>query len=65
MPDVVRISTFYGSTPVGKDAEILQDKTKCPHIIVTTPGWFNALVRDKVLDAKSMKYFAFDLDFSQ
>jgi hypothetical protein len=32
------------------DAELLKDKSKCPHIIVATPGHLNALVRDKVLD---------------
>jgi ATP-dependent RNA helicase UAP56/SUB2 len=59
MPDI-HVSTFYGSTIVGKDAKILRDKTKCPHIVVTTPGWFNALARDKVLDAKSVKHFILD-----
>ncbi|KAK7001912.1 P-loop containing nucleoside triphosphate hydrolase protein [Favolaschia claudopus] len=32
MPDV-RVSTFYGGTPVAKDAETLRDKNKCPHIV--------------------------------
>ncbi|KAJ3724256.1 hypothetical protein DFJ43DRAFT_1157787 [Lentinula guzmanii] len=59
MPDV-RISTFYGGTPVSKDAETLRDKAKCPHIIVATPGRLNALVRDKVLDAKNVKHFVLD-----
>ena len=30
------------------DTELLKDKSKCPHIVVTTPGRLNA-VRDKVL----------------
>ncbi|KAF5392439.1 hypothetical protein D9757_002169 [Collybiopsis confluens] len=59
MPDV-RISTFYGGTPVSKDAEILRDKAKCPHIVVATPGRLNALARDKVLDAKNVKHFVLD-----
>ncbi|KAJ3802608.1 hypothetical protein GGU11DRAFT_813370 [Lentinula aff. detonsa] len=59
MPDV-RISTFYGGTPVSKDGEILRDKAKCPHIVVATPGRLNALVRDKVLDAKNVKHFVLD-----
>jgi len=59
MPDV-RVSTFYGGTPVTKDAEILRDKTKCPHIVVATPGRLNALARDKVLDAKNVKHFVLD-----
>ncbi|EGO02766.1 hypothetical protein SERLA73DRAFT_150394 [Serpula lacrymans var. lacrymans S7.3] len=59
MPDV-RVSTFYGGTPVAKDSEILRDKTKCPHIVVATPGRLNALARDKVLDAKNVKHFVLD-----
>ena len=59
MPDV-RVSTFYGGTLVAKDAEILRDKTKCPHIVVATPGRLNALARDKVLDAKNVKHFVLD-----
>ncbi|KAG6866253.1 Suppressor of the cold-sensitive snRNP biogenesis mutant brr1-1 [Blastosporella zonata] len=59
MPDV-RVSTFYGGTPVTKDAELLRDKTKCPHIVVATPGRLNALARDKVLDAKNVKHFVLD-----
>lgn len=59
MPDV-RVGTFYGGTLVAKDAEILRDKTKCPHIVVATPGRLNALARDKVLDAKNVKHFVLD-----
>ncbi|KAJ3575904.1 hypothetical protein NP233_g779 [Leucocoprinus birnbaumii] len=59
MPDV-RVSTFYGGTPVTKDAEVLRDKSKCPHIVVATPGRLNALARDKVLDAKNVKHFVLD-----
>ena len=59
MPDV-RVGTFYGGTPVTKDAEILRDKSKCPHIVVATPGRLNALARDKVLDAKNVKHFVLD-----
>jgi len=59
MPDV-RVSTFFGGTPVVKDAELLRDKTKCPHIVVATPGRLNALTRDKVLEAKSVKHFVLD-----
>lgn len=59
MPDV-RVSTFYGGTPVSKDAELLRDKAKCPHIVVATPGRLNALARDKVLDAKYVKHFVLD-----
>ena len=59
MPDV-RVSTFYGGTAVSKDTETLRDKSKCPHIVVATPGRLNALVRDKVLDAKNVKHFVLD-----
>ncbi|VDC01941.1 unnamed protein product [Peniophora sp. CBMAI 1063] len=59
MPDV-RVSTFFGGTPVSKDSELIKDKTKCPHIVVATPGRLNALVRDKVLDAKHVKHFVLD-----
>lgn len=59
MPDV-RVSTFYGGTPVTKDAELLRDKIKCPHIVVATPGRLNALVRDKLLDASKVKHFVLD-----
>ncbi|KAH9177063.1 P-loop containing nucleoside triphosphate hydrolase protein [Lactarius sanguifluus] len=59
MPDV-RVGTFFGGTPVSKDAELLKDKSKCPHIVVATPGRLNALVRDKVLDAKNVKHFVLD-----
>ncbi|KAH9486677.1 ATP-dependent RNA helicase SUB2 [Psilocybe cubensis] len=59
MPDV-RVSTFYGGTPVQKDADILRDKSKCPHIVVATPGRLNALTREKYLDAKNVKHFVLD-----
>ena len=59
MPDI-RTGVFYGGTPVQKDAELLKDKSKCPHIIVATPGRLNALARDKVLDAKHVKHFVLD-----
>ncbi len=57
----VRVGTFYGGgTPVTKDAEILRDKSKCPHIVVATPGRLNALARDKALDTKNVKHFVLD-----
>jgi hypothetical protein len=51
------LGTFLGGTPVSKDAELLKDKSKCPHIVVAAPGCLNALVRDKVLDAKKRQAF--------
>lgn len=59
MPEVT-ISTFYGGTPVSKDAEILKDKSKCPHIVVATPGRLNALVRDKTFVPTHVKHFVLD-----
>ncbi len=60
MPDV-RTAVFYGGTPVKADQEILADKTKCPHIVVGTPGRINGLVRDKSLNVgKSVKHFVLD-----
>jgi len=59
MPDV-RTSVFYGGSPISKDTETLRDKTKCPHIIVATPGRLNALGRDKILDPKHVKHFVLD-----
>ncbi|KAI0049096.1 P-loop containing nucleoside triphosphate hydrolase protein [Auriscalpium vulgare] len=59
MPDV-RIGTFFGGTPVSKDAELLQDKTKCPHIVIATPGRLNALVRHEIFDARNVKHFVLD-----
>jgi ATP-dependent RNA helicase UAP56/SUB2 len=43
----VLVGTFFGGT---LDAELLKDKSKCPHIVVATPSHLNALVRDKNLD---------------
>lgn len=59
MPDV-RTSVFYGGIPAKVDAEILRDKTKCPHIVVATPGRLNQLTRDKVFNAKHVKHFVLD-----
>jgi ATP-dependent RNA helicase UAP56/SUB2 len=30
---------------MSKDAELFKDKSKCPHIVVATPGRLNALVQ--------------------
>lgn len=59
MPDV-RTSVFYGGTPVREDQALLKDKSKCPHIIVGTPGRMNALTRDKMLKASGVKHFVLD-----
>lgn len=59
MPDV-RTAVFYGGTPVKADQELLADKTKCPHIVVGTPGRMNGLTRDKSLDGSKVKMFVLD-----
>jgi ATP-dependent RNA helicase UAP56/SUB2 len=59
MPNV-KTGVFYGGTPVKQDQEILKDKSKCPHIIVGTPGRLNALVRDKALNGSTVKMFVLD-----
>lgn len=56
----VKTGVFYGGTPVKQDQEILKDKTKCPHIVVGTPGRLNALVRDKALNGSTVKMFVLD-----
>lgn len=59
LPDV-RTAVFYGGTPTQKDIDIIKDKSKCPHIIVATPGRLNALVRDKHLRLGNVKTFVID-----
>jgi len=59
MPDV-RTAVFYGGTPITADRDMLKSKDKCPHIIVATPGRLNALIREKVLKASTVKNFVLD-----
>lgn len=59
LPDL-KVSVFYGGTPVQKDIEILSNKDTHPHIIVGTPGRINALVRDKKLRLSGLKHFVLD-----
>lgn len=56
----VRTSVFYGGTPISADVEILNNKEKCPHIVVGTPGRMMALVRDKHLNGSKVKHFVLD-----
>ncbi|KAF8266311.1 hypothetical protein EI94DRAFT_1851024, partial [Lactarius quietus] len=49
MPDIL-VGMFFDGTLILHTTEPLKDKSKCPHIIVATPGRLNALVQDKVLD---------------
>ncbi|KAI9014395.1 ATP-dependent RNA helicase uap56 [Phycomyces nitens] len=56
----IRTEVFYGGVPMTKDVETLKDKTKCPHILVGTPGRVLALVRDKYLKLGNVKHFVLD-----
>ncbi|CAO3588987.1 unnamed protein product [Absidia cylindrospora] len=59
LPDI-RTEVFYGGVPMTKDVETLKDKTKCPHILVGTPGRVLALVREKHLKLNNVKHFVLD-----
>lgn len=59
LPDI-RTEVFYGGVPMTKDVEILKDKSKCPHILVGTPGRVLALIRDKHLKLANVKHFVLD-----
>lgn len=59
MPDV-RTGVFYGGTSVKVDQDLLKNKDLCPHIIVGTPGRLGALVKDRSLNAKGVRYFVLD-----
>ncbi|KAI9317398.1 ATP-dependent RNA helicase uap56 [Dichotomocladium elegans] len=59
IPDI-RTEVFYGGIPTAKDVEILKSKTKCPHILVGTPGRVWGLVRDKHLKLSNVKHFVLD-----
>lgn len=59
LPDL-KVSVFYGGTPVQKDIDLLANKDTHPHIIVGTPGRIHALVRDKKLRLANLKHFVLD-----
>jgi hypothetical protein len=56
----VKTGVFYGGTPIQKDIEVIKNKETCPNIIVGTPGRLNALVRDNILNLRSIKSFVLD-----
>ncbi|KAI8067457.1 ATP-dependent RNA helicase uap56 [Gongronella butleri] len=56
----IRTEVFYGGVSINKDIEILKDKSKCPHILVGTPGRVLALIRDKHLKLANVKHFVLD-----
>ncbi|KAI9342116.1 ATP-dependent RNA helicase uap56 [Pilaira anomala] len=59
LPDI-RTEVFYGGVPMTKDIELLKDKSKCPHILVGTPGRVLALIREKHLKLANVKHFVLD-----
>ncbi|KAH3673210.1 hypothetical protein WICMUC_003828 [Wickerhamomyces mucosus] len=59
MPEV-RTAVFYGGTDIKKDAELLKNKDAAPHIIVSTPGRLNALLREKYIRLNNVKNFVID-----
>ncbi|KAJ1956907.1 Suppressor of the cold-sensitive snRNP biogenesis mutant brr1-1 [Dipsacomyces acuminosporus] len=59
LPDI-KTEVFYGGINIKKDQEILNDKEKCPNVIVGTPGRILALVREKTLRLSSVNSFVID-----
>ncbi|KAJ3187562.1 Suppressor of the cold-sensitive snRNP biogenesis mutant brr1-1 [Irineochytrium annulatum] len=57
MPDV-KTTVLYGGTSIQQNKDAL--KTEKPQIIVGTPGRVLALVREKILNLKSVKNFVLD-----
>ena len=49
---------FFGGVDVKENEKTL--KEDCPHIVVGTPGRINGLVRDKILDLRSVKFVILD-----
>lgn len=56
----IHTEVFYSGAPMSKDVEILSDKTRCPHILVGTPGRVLALIRDKHLRLSTLDHFVLD-----
>ncbi|KAJ1989189.1 Suppressor of the cold-sensitive snRNP biogenesis mutant brr1-1 [Coemansia umbellata] len=59
LPDI-KTSVFCGDESIKHDQEILNNKKKCPNIIVGTPGRILALVRDKALRLSNVSSFVVD-----
>lgn len=54
----IKVGVFFGGLPIQMDEDVL--KTRCPHIVVGTPGRILALVRSKKLNLKHLKHFILD-----
>ncbi|KAL1923309.1 uncharacterized protein VTP21DRAFT_8289 [Calcarisporiella thermophila] len=55
----IRTEVFYGGQPISRDQEILRDRTKCPHIVVGTPGRILQLSKGP-LKLGNTKHFVLD-----
>merc|ERR1719183_895400 len=56
----VRVGNFFGGLPVKQHREMLKDSSKCPHVIVGTPGRIKALAEEKSLDLTHLPHFVVD-----
>ncbi|EKX72880.1 DEAD box ATP-dependent RNA helicase family member protein [Theileria equi strain WA] len=56
----VRCEVVYGGIPIQKDIAMLSDPTKCPHILVGTPGRLLALIKGKHLNVEGVRHFVLD-----
>lgn len=56
----VRVGNFFGGLPIKQQREMVKDPTKCPHIIVGTPGRIKALAEEKTLDLSHVRHFVVD-----
>lgn len=54
----IRTGVYYGGVSIRDNIEEL--KKEVPHIVVGTPGRILALIRDKALDLKKVKFFIMD-----
>uniref|UniRef100_T1JCL9 RNA helicase n=1 Tax=Strigamia maritima TaxID=126957 RepID=T1JCL9_STRMM len=54
----IRVSVFFGGLSIDIDKKTI--KSKCPHIVVGTPGRILALARSKALDLSHIKHFILD-----
>ncbi|KAJ2776279.1 Suppressor of the cold-sensitive snRNP biogenesis mutant brr1-1 [Coemansia interrupta] len=56
----IKTEVFYGGVPIKQNQDILNDKDKCPNIIVGTPGRILALVRERTLKLSNVGSFVID-----
>ncbi|KAJ1915348.1 Suppressor of the cold-sensitive snRNP biogenesis mutant brr1-1 [Mycoemilia scoparia] len=56
----IRTEVFYGGVPERENKELLNNKEKCPHIVVGTPGRLSYLVNNKALNPDHVKHFVLD-----